>query len=526
MIWESLKQSALIGSEKKPLDYSTLPAPIRNALPPDDGASSETQLLLAAAFSVFYQDAGSKAHEAHSIHHDTYTNTLAEADPEAMNLLSVIMSLDARIKVKLIRLWLKWLIKDQRVIAPASAVKLVQFTENMGAEVRSMVGQVLGEKGRWMLTFYPNQQFLPEKHTENSWEEGTPDQRRNYWAEVRQHNHQQSMALLLSGWDAESITFKKSILNRLIYDVRSEDLPYLEKWYHEEFAYRPDEKTMQTECRVLLTTSLLSLPQSELYRQVTESLKPYLLQQKKSGLLGLISSTSTTISLPPEKYPDPFWNAGHMKEILGFSDQYDIATYKSVNEYWLGLLIENLPATFWLQHFPKGMETLIDYLLGPEYQISGSKKVIKTFEEALINHAIYHRNAEMALMLLKKVSLIKDYRLYNVLHQSDFEKLIVDNSLWYDINVLEQSPTESWSPGFSKTMLQETMNLAETNPYMLSAPLGAAIGYRLHEDMRSQLDRALEKMKDHQFLKNWKNHIYEPALTSLTLKKALKATLQ
>lgn len=524
MTWKSIKQTALIGTEKKPLDHSVLPEMIQQSLP-NEGESAETQLLTAAAFTSFYQEAGALALDTPGISDQIHTNSLPEAGTEAMNLFSVITSLDQRIQPKLIRLWLDWMIRDKRVIQPAAAVKLVQLTESMGMEIRSKTGQILGEKGRWMLSFYPNKSFLPEKHVDHLWEEGTADQRRTFWMDLRKQNHAQAMKLLMASWETESIAFKKSILSRLMSDLHPEDLPYLEKWHNGEFAWQEKEKKMETECREIVATCLLSLPQSSLYQQVSQALKPFFIQQKKSALLGLISTTYTTIQLPPEKFPDSFWNAGHLNALLGFGDHYDIANFRSVNEYWLGLLLENLPASFWLSHFTKGLESMVDYLLGPDFQITRNKKIIAIYEPTLITHAIHHKNGELALLLLKKITQSRNYELYHVLLPQDFEKLVIEDGLWSDVNILENSPTDHWSIGFSKTMFQETLNLAETNPYQLTALLGSSIGYRLHDDMLPLLDRYLEKMKDHERFNAWKNNIYEPALTSLTLKKALKASI-
>ena len=153
-MWQHLKTSALLGTDKKPLDAAGLAQPVQQQLEAltTEGADAETYFLQATALATFYQQAG---WQPATYQGPTEQAEVTETRPTApTGLLEVLNNIEVDDSLPLqyqVNLWLDVLLARNEIIKPSQVLPLTRLASAMDKPTRQKVGQVLGKKGLWAL---------------------------------------------------------------------------------------------------------------------------------------------------------------------------------------------------------------------------------------------------------------------------------------------------------------------------------------------------------------------------------------
>ncbi|MBL3656917.1 DUF5691 domain-containing protein [Fulvivirga sediminis] len=521
-MWESFRNIALIGTEKKPLEASLLPSSIQEALK-DTDQTPEEHLLQAAAYLTYYQEAGALPPYEKVEDKAAIEETLAEAPELPMRVFQAIKNAGAQLSDYLLGDWLDWLISKQWKIAGSESVNLVNLTQIMRLELREKAVKVLGNKGRWMLSHHPKKELFLDFEKSDIWEEGTTAQRKNFWAELHASDPETAIQLLKNTWDAEAIITKKGFLEVMNSNLSRLDQDFLTHIYNNEFAYKAKEKKTEKECRALVAAMLLRIPESDLYKFTAQKLSTYIKTSKKSALLGLISSDNIAISVPDENHPDDFWNDESMLINYGFDHQYDIEWFNDKHQYYLSSFLEVIPLSFWAHQFTKGTAAFVDYILGKDFQMNARKKVHAMHQAALIKNVSLNHDSALAEYLINKLPADQNVSLLSYVSQDAFETYVKEKKLWTSHNILEQTPGRTWSLPFSNYVLKGLFE-SYGQQYHSMHYHGQALCKYLHIDSGDELRRLNEKAQSVTYYKSWEKNVFTPAKLGLTLKKAIASS--
>lgn len=519
---DQLRETALVGTDKKPLDTSVLPEAVKQLLVVTE---PEAQFLQATTLLNFYRLAGTYP----PAYKGTVDETPIEEDKpiataELLELYPKFEMVDHQLRDTVLALWLKVLIDRNSIVSPDILVRLIRDGRTASQATKGKILSVIGNKGAWILRNDPDASYPVLPSGTESWTEGTTQERKNIFANLHDARPSEAIALLEQTWSTESVVTKKVFLELLRQDFGSADVPFAERCYREEFNYQPKEKKTERECRKLLAALLLSSAQTTLYNEATGRLDQYFVRTKK-GLLGFVTGKEPVAFLLPEN-EDDFWNARQVDELFGFEGKgFDIAYFSSPQLYWLSLLIEALPMPYWAKHFDADFGRSVEYWLTADgFKTTIGGESVSIFRHALVENAIRHRDRQLAWVLVNRLELRGLAPLLSVLEPKNFETLVIKNKYWDDVEWLSNGPFDqdhSWSLAFSEKIIEQAYESAMQNKS--SSQLGKVIAKYAHADSIDALYRFNEKARDSSLYNVWNTGIFQVAYAAMEIRNKINA---
>lgn len=514
----ALLQTALLGTEKKNLDVQSLPQPVQEILLTTYDA--EQQVLQAISYLNFYNTAGTMPQKLASPIDDTIiAETQAQAPDDLLQLFGKFELVDYQIRETLLNAWLQVIIKRNQIVAPDLVVALIQTGRNTTNQTRAQITQVIGNKGRWILQYDTSLNYSIVPAGDQLWNEGTTADRKQIFTAWRKNDRSTALTRVSESWVTESIAAKKMFLEIILQTLQADDIPFLEKLYHEEFQYRAKEKKTEKECRRLIVSMLLRFTSTSLYQQTTTRLQTYVSKERK-GLLGMVTGKET-VSFNISDTEDTFWNANLMEQQYGFEVKaYDIATFNTVILFWMSEFLQYLPMSFWVQMFDNDYHRTLQYwLTTPAYQtkINGAK--VAVFQETLINHIQQHADAKAAATLVTLVDEMARHEIFPHMTLADFETYVTRNNLFGYEQVLLNGPYatgQSWSASFSEKVIAKAFDEAMQN--RSSVLTGKLIAQHAHPLAIDALFAFNSKAHDTPGYHNWNTHIFQIAQPALEIR--------
>lgn len=516
---EELKQTALVGTEKKPLDGSSLPETIRQYLPDGD---PETQFLQANAYLNYYRLAGQYPR--------LYSGTVDEfvieeerpiASESLLLLYPKFALIDYHLRDAILRSWLNVLIKTGTIVNPQIVVNLLSDGQNAPAATKTMITRVVGNKGAWIIQNDPGLSIVIQMEGKEAWGEGTTAERKAAFSGLYATDPAAAIEQLKSTWSGESIVTKKVFLEWLADHPSNAGVAFGESML-QEFAHHPKEKKTERECRRLAAAMLLRTPGSSLYVSTTERLDKYFSKDKK-GLLGFVTGKETVSMKLPESGDDS-WNAGTMDVTFGVEGNGDIALFHTPSLYWLSHLLTNIPMTYWAGHFDADYSRCVEYwLTHSSFTTIVSGSVVSIFYGALVANAQIHNDHLLANVLINRWKASDKAALLSILEPKDFERYVANNDLWDDFETMAGGPFDgerSWSLKFSERVLEHVYELALKNK---PTGLGRVIALYAHPDALDTLYRINEKARNSSMYNVWSTGIFQIAHIPLEVRNKIRA---
>jgi len=514
-----LRETALLGTEKKALDIQLLPDSIKQLMHQAQATDPEWEFLEACAYYTFYESAGRLPKR--------FTGLLDEAilqeekipaPKEVMDLYTKLELIDHTLRERSLNLWLDVLNENEWIVSADRLAELVYDGKHASNVTKTKILSVIGKKGMWIVQNDARVSYALAPAGDLLWADGTITERKNMFLLLRQRDPVAAIELLKSTWSREAIVNKKTFLELIRQTTSSTDLPFIDELYASEFKQQPKEKKTEKECRRIIASILLRHPESALYKTTTEKLLRYVNKGKK-GIVGFVTGQAgNTFRLPDEE--DDFWNGKFMDEVYGFESKgFDIALYNSVQQFWLALFIEYLPFSFWTNTLEMDHKKAVQFWLLDKTTISGAS--VPVFQQALVENARCHQDRQLAFALIQSAQ-IKE--VLPLLDSEMFETYVSKNNYAGDAEVLINGPYEShqsWSPTFSEQVIHAVYKLAEQNH--ASAVHGKLIAQFAHVNALSLLYQLNSKARETAAYNNWNNSVFQLAQPSLELRVKIQA---
>jgi hypothetical protein len=522
-MWQQLLEIALLGTEKKPLDITVLPPDIGEFLTTRHHDDPEAKFLEAAALGYYYRAAGKMPEKFTGEWDDTVIEESRDLAPSSLqDIFSKLETVDYHLRENLLNLWLDVLIEKQYIISPELITKLLSAGNNFSHQTKSKIIQVIGNKGAWVLSYSNELNYKQPVAQDHVWLEGNTSDRKNLFAAWRKSDPSQSIQMLRSTWQEESVVTKKAFLEIIRDSATLSDLSFAEELYENEFKYQPREKKTEKDCRKILADILLKHSETKLFTATAATLVNYLGKSRKKGIVGLVTGKEQTTFMLPETADDGFWNVQTMEQVYGFETKnYDIAIYANVNQLWLALLLEVLPMNFWTGQFDGGHEDVLACFLDHgKFQTTINGNAVPVFLGSFYNNARFHQDTELASLLVKRVTAHASIPLLKYLRQEDYESYVKKNNYYADYDVLLNGPFDhhhSWSLTFSRQLLSHVYEQAIQNN-QASLMTGKVIAQFIHRGVYPDVIQHNNRAKDHVNYNTWNKNIFEPVHSALEIR--------
>jgi Family of unknown function (DUF5691) len=291
--WNEIINTALLGTEKKPVAVAALPMPLQEAaaiITEQPATDKEEQFLQLAAVSFNFRQSGIKPlHEA--------TLSFPEAEAESRRYCSiraaqVLKDILAEDTPPLLAFWLDHCTAAQQLVSPDLVPTLLNRAVNHKA-MQPAVTAVCGRRGEWLSRFNSAWEFSAVVDEDQLWQTGQPEQRKALLRRMRRQDPAKAREWLIQSWPQENANTRLELVKQLDGTMQPEDEPFLLNQLNERSQKIKDEAIRL----------LKQLPGSILITKYQELVQPMIFLKKEKTMLGMMTKTSLQIQPPvvPEK---------------------------------------------------------------------------------------------------------------------------------------------------------------------------------------------------------------------------------
>lgn len=514
--WNNLKKSALLGTEKMPLQAELLPPSIREILDKTNKNDQEGYFLKAAIMVMAYEKAGQSPE-------NVILPEFRPAEQETQDFCSneAVFVLKTIIQAENFNVFLfdKFLDKciERKWVLPENI--LVEVFNKTPAKNLAKVHEIIGTRGRWLTQFNESWQ-MQEKvlDPKTIWEEGKPSERKALFVKLRAESPSEALELLKQSWEQESANDRKEFINQLVTNISIADEDFLNEKYEELSASKANQKPVTLEILRSINLLRVMIHGSKLGQMIFQKLTFYI--EQKKGFLGI--GNSTKIEFP--KNEDDFWNGNNMNQLFGF-DKLSSAKGISDAQYWFGELVRYLHPQYWLDFFNNDIKRTIAFFKDTKTDKQKDQTTFLFQFSHAMQLATSTQIADFFDELSSDAKSTNWIDLIQKLPTQTKEKIIIQNiSLdFHSVKELMKIQNEDWSDNFSHLVMKALVSeVQKNNPYVLS-----------EKDFVNRLSSNLSlKIKDnilnfansftHDWQKNyWQQTFSENLLRQLDIKEAI-----
>lgn len=214
---------AVVGTARRDLDVDTLPESIRGT-----GATTEEVLLSAAARAAVIDKISVPDLPTRATAEPPAETEAAPAGPEFLSALLHARATSPAIVAEALRLLAA---RGRRL--PVGALYPVLELAVSRQELRSLLADVIGQRGRWLTALNPRWRFteltVPNPHDDKDWHFGTPAQRVAWLSSVRRVDPERGRRLLAEAFRVEDARVRADLMRALWTGLDPEDEAFLEE---------------------------------------------------------------------------------------------------------------------------------------------------------------------------------------------------------------------------------------------------------------------------------------------------------
>jgi len=353
--WEDVIHTAMIGTDKKILSVNQLPenlAAVQSILADKYGNDKEVLYLQQASLLMNYKQCGLTLLQKEEI-----GTSMAQPEEKpycsavAAQVLKEVLNAEAPL---LLDNWLRRCVENEQIFPPVF-IPVLFSKARQEKYLQGLVIRCSGKRGEWMCGLNENWNFYRGENVEETWQTGTPEQRRAVLNETRKMDPALGLSRLEQTWATEDAAGKLGFLEVLKTGLNEADIPFLESLQSEK------SKKVKEEAINLLK----QIPGSSLIRLYQQVLEEAVQVKKERSLMGLSSKTVLQFKLP-SYIPEAVFQSGIEK----MSSQKNI----SDDRYIIYQLISYTPPVFWENHFQLKPVEIIDLFCKTEegYEHTGA----------------------------------------------------------------------------------------------------------------------------------------------------------
>lgn len=311
--WNSLMDSALIGTDKKGLEISVILPAIADVL---TGDTASQRLLDAASLTHFYSKGAVQALTApiNSAIEISETQPVTTAEQQA--LLQDILFVEYDWAADLLARWIDRVAVQGYRVNPVQLTRLLQRAEQGQLTIAKEQLPVLGTIGKYVA------QRFGLMHADVFLSEGeyllqaSPAEMKNYLYRLRKQDRGAFVNCLHQHWGLFSLNDQLD-WTRLMRDMPSEaEIAFARQLWENDFPPKAKETANYTRIRTCLAAMLLSQRTASFYRETLEALQQYCAKQPKGFFSKLLKSgPEKSIAIPAAE--DTFLNETVFHERFG-----------------------------------------------------------------------------------------------------------------------------------------------------------------------------------------------------------------
>lgn len=286
--WNNIIQTALIGTEKKPLaiqDFETDLAEVLATVQANNQIDNEEKFLQTAAIVYNYTNCGTQPLLA-----TNFEQTFAdEEENDYCNQASeqVLKDILLEESIPLLQLWLQQC-KDANQLIPPQLLPTILDKAVQHKYLKSLVESCMGNRGVWLGKFNTAWQFANPINQNELWQTGTLEQRKLVLQKCRETDVEKAIVMLQETWQHENATNKQHFLEVIEPTVTSQDVQWLESLNNEKSKLVKDQ----------ILQLLKKIPESSVVKLYTSVIQKTITVTKEKTLLGLSSKLVLHIALP------------------------------------------------------------------------------------------------------------------------------------------------------------------------------------------------------------------------------------
>ncbi|HNZ71546.1 MAG TPA: DUF5691 domain-containing protein [Prolixibacteraceae bacterium] len=525
-MWQYLIETALLGTGKKNLNTENLIDDI-NQYSGKTFDDKEDEFLKKSVLTYFYLEAGRCPSKLKAEPELSVIEEVCEIAPdELISTYLPIESLSQKLKEKLLNSWLDVLVKNKWIVSPEVVLKLLELGNSFSKGIKLKIVKVIGNKGNMILPMFSGYNGVSSLNSDQVWLEGSTSDRKELLDSLLEKQPERAIALLQSTWAQESVTNKRFFIELLSERKSEATIQFAETLYDNEFSYREKEKKTEKECRRILAKILLSSDTSELYRFTKGKLLSYVMKEKRSGLLKLLSSKSQPDYQLPENEDSEFWNGFTMEKYYGLEVQhYDIAKFNTIVQYWFSELLMLMPANIWINEAFESYTELFNCLLFKDlFKIKIDGNMVPVFFNALYQNAISFADNQLSLAMIPRIPANIAIPLLKNLTQSQFEQYVQTNNFFGDEGILSNGPfsiDSNWSISFTENVLRQIFEIAMQSQYSNLSSLADVVAQLAPLDITNTLNHIEKNAVNNNLYHSWKTSFYDRVVQAIEIRKSI-----
>lgn len=260
--WDQIINTALLGTDKRPLAAGELPAELAEAavLIQQNTTDKEEQFLQTAALVFNYRQCGVMPLQKGAV-------TIIKAASEekqycsalAVHTLKEILDSESN---SLLQFWLQQCADKRRIVTP----ELVPVLLGIGTQQKKLQNLVVaccGKRGEWLSRFNPDWNFSTASTNEELWQTGSAEQRKMVLEQVRKDDPAMARHWVQQTWPQEDANSKIEFLLLLAINISAADIEFLESL----------SKEKSKKVKEIALWLLKQIPQSPLVQQYQQLLQ-------------------------------------------------------------------------------------------------------------------------------------------------------------------------------------------------------------------------------------------------------------
>ncbi len=471
--WNNIIHTAMIGTDKKNISAAELPADLQEAatlIQGNETIDKEEKFLQVAALAFNYRQCG-----VMPLTKETITLPQSPAEEKSYcsaTAMQVLKDIRSEENIPLLKFWLIRCNAKNRVVHPP----FIPYLLSEGVQqkkLQTLIASCCGKRGEWLSRFNESWNFSQNQTTEQLWQTGTPDQRKQVFKELREKEPALARDWLQQTWPQEDANTKNAFLEIFSINIGEADIPFLESLSGEKSKKVKDEA-------IGLLKQISSSPVVQLYQQV---LKQSVELKKEKALLGLSSKMVLRFHLSPG-FDESIFKTGIDK--LSSNKEF------TDDQFILFQLIQSVPPSFWETQLAADAKTVIEQFQKDE---TGKKMI-----PALVIATTKFKDAQWALHLMQHSTIfyLEIIPLLPLQKQEEYSNRYFEQFEDSIIQYAVQRETE-WSLPLTKNIFR---HLAK-NPYHYNRPFFSQHIHLIPAGIAAELEKCTPP--EEQLRNTWSN---------------------